>query len=72
MDPEGRKTVMDFLPRIHQRIFPVGRLDYNSEGLMILTNDGDLAHKIAHPSFEVEKVYEVKIFGAINHQINLK
>ncbi len=69
IDPEGRKTVVDFLPRVHQRIFPVGRLDYNSEGLLILTNDGDLAQKIAHPSYEVEKVYEVKVFGAVNHEI---
>lgn len=69
IDPEGRKTVMDFLPRIHQRVYPVGRLDYNSEGLLILTNDGDIAHKIAHPSFEVEKVYEVKVFGAINQAL---
>lgn len=64
-DPEGRKTVMDFLPRLHQRVYPVGRLDYHSEGLLILTNDGEMAHKIMHPSFEVTKVYEVKVFGAV-------
>lgn len=69
IDPEGRKTVLDFLPRIHQRIYPVGRLDYNSEGLLILTNDGQLAHQIMHPSFEVTKVYEVKVFGAVDSKI---
>lgn len=68
-DPEGRKTVMDFLPRIHQRIYPVGRLDYNSEGLIILTNDGEIAHKVMHPSFNVTKVYEVKVFGAIDQSL---
>jgi 23S rRNA pseudouridine2605 synthase len=67
-DPEGRKTVMDLMP-IKTRVYPVGRLDYLSEGLLLFTNDGDLAHKIMHPSFEVIKTYEVKIFGKINDVI---
>ncbi len=68
-DPEGRKTVLDIIPPFKERLYPVGRLDFNSEGLLILTNDGDLAQKLAHPSYGVVKVYEVKVFGAINSKI---
>ena len=64
-DPEGRKTVMDLIP-ISTRVYPVGRLDYLSEGLLIFTNDGDFANKIMHPSYEVVKTYEVKVFGKMN------
>lgn len=65
-DPEGRMTVMDYLPMIKSRVYPVGRLDYHSEGLLILTNDGDLANMIMHPRYEVTKVYEVKVFGHVS------
>jgi len=65
-DPEGRKTVLDLCGGIDARIYPVGRLDYLSEGLLVLTNDGDMAHKIMHPSFEVTKIYEVKVFGSVS------
>ncbi|MDH4468622.1 MAG: pseudouridine synthase [Bacteriovoracaceae bacterium] len=68
-DPEGRKTVMDFIPPLKDRLFPVGRLDYLSEGLIIITNDGDMAHEIMHPSHEVTKVYEVKVFGIVTKEI---
>lgn len=68
-DPEGRETVMDFCKEISERIYPVGRLDYLSEGLLILTNDGELANKIIHPSSGVEKVYEVKVFGIVTPQL---
>jgi len=68
-DPEGRKTVMDLCKGVSTRIYPIGRLDFNSEGLLLLTNDGDLAHKIMHPKYEVEKVYEVKVFGRVNEGI---
>jgi 23S rRNA pseudouridine2605 synthase len=71
-DPEGRPTVMELIFGVKQRIFPVGRLDYLSEGLLILTNDGDLANMIMHPKFEVEKVYEVKVFGHVNEGILAK
>lgn len=64
-DPEGRKTVMDLVP-ISTRVYPVGRLDYLSEGLLLLTNDGDFANKIMHPKFGITKTYEVKIFGKVN------
>lgn len=67
-DPEGRKTVMDLVPETGERIYPVGRLDYLSEGLLLLTNDGEVAQKIAHPSFGIEKVYEVKVFGEISEE----
>lgn len=63
-DEHDRKTVMD-LVKTDVRIFPVGRLDYDSEGLIILTNDGEIANKLTHPSSEVEKTYIVKIEGAI-------
>jgi len=65
-DPEGRKTVIDLCRGIHTRIYPVGRLDYLSEGLIIITNDGDFANSILHPRYEVTKVYEVKVFGQVN------
>lgn len=71
-DPEGRKTVMDLVAPIKQRIFPIGRLDYLSEGLLLLTNDGDMANMIMHPRFEVVKTYEVKIFGKVNEVIMKK
>lgn len=55
-DPEGRKTIMAFY-KGDKRVYPVGRLDYDSEGLMILTTDGDYAYKMTHPKFEIKKVY---------------
>ena len=58
-DPQGRRTVLDLLPSIKQRIYPIGRLDRNSSGLLLLTNEGLLAKALAHPSSEVSKVYEV-------------
>jgi len=62
-DPEGRPTVVDFLKGIKYRVFPVGRLDYDSEGLLFLTNDGEFAYSILHPSKEIPKIYLVKIEG---------
>ena len=60
-DDRGRKTVMDYLPQMSARIYPVGRLDYDSEGLLIFTNDGDLANRLTYPSSEIHKTYLVKI-----------
>lgn len=65
-DDKGRKTVMDYLPQLSSRIYPVGRLDYDSEGLLIFTNDGDLANRLTHPSNEIPKTYLVKIEGTID------
>ena len=59
-DDKGRKTVMDLLPPSAKRLFPIGRLDYDTEGLLILTNDGDLTFKLTHPKNEVPKTYLVK------------
>ena len=68
-DPEGRKTVMDLCMEVSERIYPVGRLDYLSEGLLVLTNDGEVANMIMHPSYNITKVYEVKVFGSVTETI---
>jgi 23S rRNA pseudouridine2605 synthase len=62
-DPEGRPTVMDLVKSVRARVFPVGRLDYASEGLLLLTNDGELTQKLTHASSHVPKTYLVKISG---------
>lgn len=64
-DDKGRKTVLELMPQTVGRIYPVGRLDYDSEGLLILTTDGALAQHLMHPSNEVPKTYLVKIEGTI-------
>jgi len=63
-DDRGRKTVMALLPEVRERVYPVGRLDYSSEGLLLLTNDGDLAYALTHPKHKIPKTYLVKIKGA--------
>lgn len=60
-DEQGRHTVLDLIEKTTERIFPVGRLDCNTEGMLILTNDGDFANKLIHPSKEIDKVYEVVV-----------
>ncbi len=65
-DTQGRTTVSDFLKRVKARVFPVGRLDYNSEGLLILTNDGELANAILQPKSKIPKTYRVKIDGSLD------
>jgi len=62
-DPQGRATIKDFFPQTSARLFPVGRLDYDAEGLILLTNDGDLAHQLMHPRYKVSKGYFVKVRG---------
>ena len=62
-DPEHRPTVLDLLKGVREYVYPVGRLDFDSEGLLILTNDGDLAATLTHPSHEVERVYEAQVLG---------
>jgi len=62
-DPQGRPTVMDLMKGVREYVYPVGRLDYDSEGLLILTNDGDLAARLTHPRHEVDKVYEARVKG---------
>lgn len=62
-DPRGRKTVADIVDNVYPRVFPVGRLDYNTSGLLILTNDGELSNLLTHPRYEIEKVYLAKVKG---------
>ncbi|WP_210469221.1 pseudouridine synthase [Sporosarcina sp. 6E9] len=62
-DDKGRKTVVDFFPHIEERIFPVGRLDYDTSGVIILTNDGDFSYLMTHPKFEIKKTYIAKVKG---------
>src|SRR3954451_4293278 len=62
-DPQGRPTVLDLLRAVPEYIYPVGRLDYDSEGLLLLTNDGELAARLTHPRHEVDKVYEARVRG---------
>jgi 23S rRNA pseudouridine2605 synthase len=66
-DPQGRPTVMDLVPST-PRVYPVGRLDRDTEGLLILTNDGELANRLAHPRFEVEKTYVAQVRGTPKRQ----
>jgi 23S rRNA pseudouridine2605 synthase len=67
-DPEGRETVMHLLRGVRDRVFPVGRLDYHSEGLLLLTNDGEFAHRITAPANHVIKTYVVKSNGALTEE----
>ncbi|QUW22080.1 rRNA pseudouridine synthase [Sporosarcina sp. Marseille-Q4063] len=62
-DEKGRKTVVDFFPHIEKRIYPVGRLDYDTSGAIILTNDGDFSYLMTHPKFEIKKQYIAKVKG---------
>lgn len=67
-DPQGRKTVMDYI-KVPERLVPVGRLDYDTTGVLLLTNDGDTAHRLMHPSFLVDKVYQAGVKGNITPKI---
>jgi 23S rRNA pseudouridine2605 synthase len=80
-DPQGRKTVLDIVKNAtSERVYPIGRLDRNTTGVLLLTNDGELAQKLSHPSYEVKKIYEVKLdkplakkdFETLLHGINLE
>ena len=68
-DPEGRPIVTDLLKDIKSRVYPVGRLDYNTEGLLLLTNDGEWANCLAHPRHEVEKEYLIRIRGSATEEL---
>lgn len=69
-DPQGRKTVLDLLEDLPERVYTVGRLDFMSEGLILVTNDGELAHALMHPRYHVEKVYKVWIDSPLGyHQL---
>lgn len=62
-DQFGRPTVLDLVKDVKERVVPVGRLDYDTSGLLLLTNDGDVVYKLTHPKNEIDKVYEAKLFG---------
>jgi len=67
-DPAGRRRVIDLFPKTKQRLFTVGRLDENSEGLLLVTNDGEFANCLAHPRYSVPRVYEVQVAGIPNQE----
>lgn len=67
-DDRGRKTVMSLLPETAGRVFPVGRLDYATEGLLLFTNDGDLSYRLTHPKSEIPKTYLVKLEGTLTEK----
>lgn len=67
-DPEGRRTVMDYLKGLKAPVFPAGRLDYDSSGLIFFTNDGELAYRLTHPKFKVPKTYLVKLNGRLDEK----
>ncbi len=66
-DPQGRKTVLQLIQKAtNERVYPIGRLDRNTSGVLLLTNDGDLTQKLSHPSYEIKKIYEVKLDKILN------
>jgi len=67
-DEKGRKVVTDFFPGIKERIFPVGRLDYDTSGALLLTNDGDLANKLMHPKYKIDKYYIARVKGIVTKE----
>ncbi len=71
-DTHGRKTVMELLPPMKERVFPVGRLDQETTGLLLLTNDGELAYRLTHPKFEVEKTYHLLVSGRVAKEVIAK
>ena len=68
-DPSGRPRVIDLVPERGARLFPVGRLDFNSEGLILVTNDGELANRLTHPRYGIEKTYRVQVAGRPEHKV---
>ncbi len=62
-DPFGRKTIAQYVKKARHRVYPVGRLDYDTTGVLLLTNDGDLAYRLAHPKFQTPKIYEARVTG---------
>lgn len=69
---DGKPTIKQFLDDIDERVYPVGRLDYDSEGLLLLTNDGELANRIHHPSYEIKKLYFVVLSGKVPKDFDIK
>lgn len=67
-DPQKRRTVMELLPQLPVRVFPVGRLDGESEGALLFTNDGELANRLMHPRYQIKKLYEAKVSGRVGDE----
>jgi 23S rRNA pseudouridine2605 synthase len=67
-DERGRRTVLDLLPEVQERIYPIGRLDMNTEGLLLLTNDGELMNGLLHPRYEVQKTYVARLAKSLSEQ----
>ncbi len=67
-DDRGRKTVIDFFPEVTERIYPVGRLDYDTEGLLLLSNDGEFTNCMIHPRYKIDKTYEVLVRGKVSDE----
>ena len=67
-DPQGRPTVMDILKKVKWRVYPVGRLDFDAEGLLLLTNDGELTYLLSHPRFSIPRTYWVKVKGVLDEK----
>ncbi|MCL1873460.1 MAG: rRNA pseudouridine synthase [Clostridiales bacterium] len=65
-DPKGRRTVLQLIPEVKERVYPVGRLDYATSGLLLLTNDGPLTHAMLHPAHQVDKTYHIGLAGKIS------
>lgn len=65
-DPERRPTIWDLIKDIKERVYPVGRLDFDSQGLLMLTNDGDLAYRLMHPRFRIPRTYKVTLEGSLS------
>ena len=68
-DPEGRRTVAEFLTKHYRSYFPVGRLDWDSTGLMVLTNDGEIAERLMHPRFSFERIYHARVEGSVSQDV---
>jgi pseudouridine synthase len=68
-DPEGRPVVTDLLKKFPHRVYPVGRLDFDSLGLLLLTNDGDFSHRLTHPRYHIPRIYKVTVEGAVSDEI---
>jgi 23S rRNA pseudouridine2605 synthase/16S rRNA pseudouridine516 synthase len=67
-DPHGRKTVSELVENVPQRVFPVGRLDKDTEGLLLMTNDGELTYRVTHPKFEIKKTYQAVVSGVVTDE----
>ena len=67
-DPEGRPIVIDLLQHLGQRVYPVGRLDFDTLGLLLLTNDGEWAHRVTHPSYQIPRTYKATVYGRITDE----